>query len=158
LQETARWSDKEPTDNKLAFSQTKFDAVMQDIWDNAGSTSDAYSCYLSSFQMTKALGFTGMNSQRSTIPAKRGENMVVKDIDVYVTPWGVVNFVLSRENRSRDVFILRDDMWAVANLRGMKNEPLAKSGDSEKRQVLCELTLVSKNEKASGGIFDNSTS
>jgi hypothetical protein len=56
------------------------------------------------------------------------------------------------------VFIMQDDMWAVGVLRSTRNEELAKTGDNEKRQVLTELTLVSRNEKANGGIFDNTVS
>jgi hypothetical protein len=56
----------------------------------------------------------------------------------------------------RDVTALVLDMkyWEVAYLRRMKQEPLAKTGDSEKRQLLVEFTLVSKNEKASGKVTD----
>jgi hypothetical protein len=35
---------------------------------------------------------------------------------------------------------------------------LSKTGDSEKRQLLTELTLISRNEGASGGVFDLTTS
>jgi hypothetical protein len=49
-------------------------------------------------------------------------------------------------------------MWAVGVLRATRNEELAKTGDNEKRQVITELTLISKNEKASGAIYDNTTS
>lgn len=147
----ARTDDGSPT----AFSQTKFDTVMQSIWESGGKPD---TCYLSAFQMDIALGFTGNNNQRSTVRASRGRNEVINDVDIYVTPWGTVEFRPTRENRSRDVFIMQSDMWKVANLRPMKNTPLAKTGDNTKRQVLCELTLVCKNEKASGGIFDNTTS
>jgi hypothetical protein len=74
---------------------------------------------------------------------------------VYVTPWGTVELKPTRENRARDVFIMQDDMWAVGVLRATKNEELAKTGDNEKRQVVTELTLVCRNEKSSGGIYDN---
>jgi hypothetical protein len=111
--------------------------------------------YLSAFQMNLALGFTGNNNQRSNIQASANE--VRKDMAVYVTPWGSVQFVPSRENRSRDVFVLQSDMWKVGVLRPTKNQELAKTGDNEKRQIVTELTLVSANEKASGGIFDNTT-
>lgn len=147
----ARTDDGTPT----AFSQTKFDSVMQSIWE-AGGRPDTV--YLSAFQMNVALGFVGMNNQRSTIAASSGRNMVVKDMDVYVTPWGNVTFIPSRENRSRDVFIMQSDMWKVGVRRGTRNEPLAKTGDNDKRQVITELTLICANEKASGGVFDNTTS
>jgi hypothetical protein len=145
----ARTDDGTPT----AFSQTKFDAVMQAIWV-AGGKPD--SVYLSAFQMNLALGFTGNNNQRSNITAEAEK--VIKHMSVYVTPWGTVEFKPTRENRARDVFIMQDDMWAVGVLRATKNEELAKTGDNEKRQVVTELTLVCRNEKSSGGIYDNTTS
>lgn len=136
-----------------AFSQTKFDAVMQSIWESGGTPQ---TCYLSAFQMTKALAFDGNNNQRSQISAEGGK--VSNYLAVYLTPWGEVTFVPSRQNRSRDVFIMQDDMWCVAMLRPTKNEALAKDGDYQKRQVVTELSLVCKNEKASGIIADNTTS
>jgi len=145
----ARTDDGTPT----AFSQTKFDSVMQQIWVSGGKPD---SVYLSAFQMNLALGFTGNNNQRSNVVAE--DETVIKHMSVYVTPWGTVEFKPTRENRGRDVFILQDDMWAVGVLRSTRNEELAKTGDNEKRQVLTELTLVSRNEKANGGIFDNTTS
>ena len=142
----ARTDDGTPT----AFSQTKFDNVMQQIWTSGGKPD---SVYLSAFQMNIALGFTGNNNQRSNITAEAEK--VIKHMAVYVTPWGTVEFKPTRENRGRDVFIMQDDMWAVGILRPTRNTELAKTGDNEKRQVITELTLICKNEKASGGIFDN---
>ena len=153
---TGDGTDARTDGTAAAFSQTRFDGVMQSIWESGGKAS---SVYLSAFQMNKALGFTGMNNQRSTIGAAvGGNNAVVNAMDVYVTPWGTVNFIPSRENRSADVFIIQDDMFEVAELRPMKNTQLAKNGDNTTRQIVCELTLVSKNEKASGAVYDNTTS
>ena len=143
----ARTDDGTPT----AFSQTKFDTVMQSIWENGGKPDTVY---LSATQMNIALGFTGNNNQRSQVQA--GDERVIKSLSVYVTPWGTVEFMPSRENRARDVFIMQDDMWEVATLRPTKNVALAKTGDNTTRQVVTELTLVCKNEAASGIIADNS--
>ena len=144
------------TTTLLDFTQTRFDSVMQSIWEAGGKPN---SVYLSAFQMNEALGFTGMNNQRSTIGASiGGTNAVINAVDVYVTPWGTVEFMPSRENRGRDVFIMQDDMWEVAELRPMKNTQLAKTGDNTSRQIVTELTLVAKNEAANGGVFDNTVS
>ena len=141
---------------QTVFSQTDFDSVMQSIWEEGGNPDRVY---LSAFQMNKALGFTGMNNQRSTIGTSvGGTNAVVNAIDVYVTPWGTVEFTPTRENRGRDVFIMQDDMWAVGVLRPTKNVALAKTGDAEKRQIVTELTLICKNEKANGIVADCTTS
>lgn len=136
-----------------AFSQAKFDDVMQSIWEEGGKPD---TCYLSATQMTVALGFVGNNNQRSAVQA--GDETVVKSLAIYVTPWGTISFTPSRENRSRDVFILQDNMWECAVLRGTKNVALAKNGDNTTRQVTTELALCSKNEKANGAIYDNTTS
>jgi hypothetical protein len=135
------------------FSQADFDTVMQGIWESGGNPDTVY---LSAFQMNKALEFTGYNNQRSHIEAT--SKTVVKAVDIYVTPWGTVEFTPSRENRGRDVWIMDSDMWAVGVLRPTKNTELAKTGDSTKRQVLTELTLISKNEAASGLVADCTTS
>ena len=141
------------TTTLVAFSQARFDGVMQSIWEEGGKPDTVY---LSAFQMNVALGFTGNNNQRSAVQA--GDERVIKSLAVYVTPWGSVEFMPSRENRSRDIFIMQDDMWEIASLRGTKNVALAKTGDNTTRQVVTELTLCAKNEAANGGIFDNTTS
>lgn len=143
----ARTDDGTP----VAFSQTRFDPGMQSIWENGGTPDTVY---LSAFQMNVALGFTGNNNQRNTV----SKAQVSKNMEVYMTPWGSVEFIPTRQNRSRDVFIMQSDMWAVPVLRGTKNTELAKTGDAEKRQVVTELTLACLNEKAHGAVYDNTTS
>ena len=150
---TGDGTDARTDGTQEAFSQTRFDSVMQSIWEEGGKPDTVY---LSAFQMNVALGFTGNNNQRSAVQA--GDERVIKSLAVYVTPWGTVEFMPSRENRSRDVFIMQDDMWEVGVLRATKNVALAKTGDNTTRQVVTELTLCAKSEAANGGIFDNTTS
>jgi hypothetical protein len=150
---TGDGTDARTDGTQRALTQTLFDTVMQSIWENGGKPQ---SVYLSAYQMNTALGFTGNNNQRSTVTGDAQK--VYNAFDVYVTPWGTVKFKMTRENRGRDLFIMQDDMWAVPVLRGTKQTELAKTGDSTKRQVVTELSLCCKNEKASGGVFDLSTS
>ena len=150
---TGDGTDARTDGTQAAFSQDNFDTVMQSIWVAGGKPDTVY---LSAFQMNVALGFTGNNNQRSSVQA--GDERVVKSLAVYVTPWGSVEFMPSRENRSRDVFIMQDNMWEVASLRGTKNVALAKTGDNTTRQVVTELTLCAKNEAANGIIADCTTS
>ena len=129
------------------LDQDDFDDVLQSIWTEGGNP---YKVYLSPTNMNIALNFTGNNAQRNTV--QRGE--VANVVDIYMTPWGSVEFTPSRHVRGRDVLILQSDMWEVPVLRGTKNTELAKTGDATKRQVVTELTLCCKNEKANGGVFD----
>ena len=139
------------TDNEAtrAFDQDLFDDVMQQVWTSGGNPDRVY---LSPTNMNVALGFTGGQNSRRNIDA--ATETVYNSVDVYVTPWGTVEFTPSRECRGRDVYILQSDMWEVGVLRGTKNTELAKTGDATKRQVVTELTLCAKNEASSGGVFD----
>ena len=150
---TGDGTDARTDGTQAAFTQAKFDTVMESIWTNGGTPDKVY---LSPFQMNIALGFTGGGNSRRNIDA--ASETVYNSVDVYVTPWGSVEFTPSRENRSRDVYIMQSDMWCVGVLRPTKNVGLAKTGDSTKRQVLTELTLVAKNEAANGIVADLSTS
>lgn len=135
-----------------ALTQTIFDGVMQDVWE-AGGKPDCV--YLPSAQMNTVLGFTGSNNQRATIDASKTK--VVNVTDVYMTPWGTVEFKMSREmgaNLANDwVFIAQSNMVEIAEKRGMKNVPLAKTGDNSKRQITTELTLKVNNEAAHGAVY-----
>lgn len=147
----ARTDDGSP----VAFSQTRLNTVLQSIWENSNGEKNL-TVLMNAFQMTKALTFTGNNNQRATLPATG--NKVVNVIDVYMTPWGMVDFVMSRHVRARDVLVLDMSMWKIPVARGFETTPLAKTGDNEKRQIITELTLESCNQAASGGVFDNTTS
>ncbi len=150
---TGNGTDARDDGTETAFEQADFDSVMQSIWTEGGKPEVVY---LAASQLQVAIdNFTGMNNQRSYLEAsKTGQNSIVNAVDVYVTPWGRVEFVPSRHVRNQDVWILQKDKWQVANLRPVKNEPLAKTGDSEKRHIVAEWTLVSLNEKANGLVAD----
>jgi hypothetical protein len=79
---------------------------------------------------------------------------IVASVDVYESDFGTLKVVANRFQRARDALVLQTDMWAVAYLRKFVSIPLAKTGDSERKQILSEYALVSRNEKASGGVFD----
>ena len=151
---TGDGTDARTDGTQTALTQDRFNTVMQSIWENAKVDPDCV--YLSAFQMNVAQGFVGNNNQRAMIQAKGGE--VYDFMDVYVTPWGKVKFEPTRENRSRDIFIMNKDYWSIALKRPTFSEALGKTGDNDKQQVITDLTLCCKNEAAHGGIFDNTTS
>jgi hypothetical protein len=78
----------------------------------------------------------------------------------YESDFGTLRLVPDRFQRTRDVLVLQFDMWALAYISGRKmvSLSLAKTGDSERRQILSEYGLEARNEAASGGVFDLTTS
>ena len=51
-------------------------------------------------------------------------------------------------------FLIQRDMMAAAYLRDFSMNELAKTGDSERVQLLVEWTLEMRNEKAHGILLD----
>ncbi len=103
-------------------------------------------------------GFAGIAAQRYMAPAD-APTTIVGAADVYMSDFGTLSVVPNRfmnsTNSAADAaFIIDPDMLAVAYLRPFQTIELAKTGDSEKTQLLAELTLECKNEAACGIIAD----
>ena len=106
------------------------------------------------FNKQKLSGFTG-NSTRFDAGA---DATLYTSVDVYASDFGQLQVVPNRFSRDRDAWVLDMDFWGVAFLRDFTMHELSKTGDSEKRQLLLEATLESRNEAASGCVADLTTS
>lgn len=82
------------------------------------------------------------------------DKKVTASVDVYISDFGQLKAVPNRFQRSRDVFVLQSDMWAMAWLRPLFQKELAVTGDSERRQIIGEYSLEACNPKANGAIVD----
>src|SRR6056300_1097725 len=74
---TGDGTDARTDGTAAAFSQTRFDGVMQSIWQSGGKPDTVY---LTDAQMDVALGFAGNNNQRSNITAEAEK--VIKHMSV----------------------------------------------------------------------------
>jgi hypothetical protein len=133
-----------------AFTEAQLKDVVKQCWDNGG---DPSMIMLGSFNKQKLSGFTGGSTKMTSAEDKR----LVAAIDIYESDFGSMTVVPNRLSRNRDCFVLSPDMWAVAFLRDFQLMDLAVTGDAQKKAMLAEYTLVSKNEKASGAVFDLTT-
>lgn len=79
---------------------------------------------------------------------------LVNVVDIYVSPFGEVSVVPNRFLDANSALVVDTEYWSRAVLRPMQTIVLSKTGDSDKRQMLTELTLVCENSKASGLIDD----
>jgi hypothetical protein len=97
-------------------------------------------------------GFTGVAEQRYVTGAE--PTTIVAAAGAYLSDFGLISIVPDRFMRSRDALMLDSEYAALAYLRPFQTNDLAKTGDSDKTQILAELTLEVRNEKAHGGVFD----
>ena len=77
---------------------------------------------------------------------------VVNSVDILVTPFSTISVVPNRFLDANTVLMLDTEYWSRAVLRPMQTVVLAKTGDSDRRQMLTELTLVCEHDEASGKI------
>ena len=104
-------------------------------------------------------GFAGIAAQRYEAPSNK-PTTIVGAADVYLSDFGTLSVVPNRfmtadsGDGGEVAFVLDPEYAAVAYLRPFQTNELAKTGDSEKTQLLVEYTLEVKNEKAHAIIAD----
>ena len=134
-----------------AFTESQLKSVIKSVWNAGGNPTMVM---VGPFNKQKLSGFTG-NSTRFDAGA---DATLYTSVDVYASDFGQLQVVPNRFSRDRDAYILDMDYWGVAFLRDFTMHELSKTGDSEKRQLLVEATLESRNEGASGSVMDLTTS
>lgn len=130
-----------------AFTETQLKNVLQQCWVQGGNPSVIM---VSGSNKQVASTFTGGATRFDDSQDRK----VYAAVDVYASDFGDLKIIPNRFQRARDALILDMDYWEVAFLRNTQTFPLAKTGDTEKNQILAEYTLRSKQEAASGIVAD----
>jgi hypothetical protein len=142
-----------PTDSTAAGTVTEaaLKAVLQAVWTAGGDPK-----VLMVGPATKSrvsTSFAGI-ATRYRDANKNGGTAIVSGVDLYISDFGEHKIVPNRFSRDQNILCLDMEYWALAQLRPLKATELAKTGDSERKQLIMEATLVSRNEKASGKVTD----
>lgn len=87
--------------------------------------------------------FTGLATRFSDVKT-RAQAQIVGSADVYVSFAGAHNIVVSRWAPTTVVFALDMNTWQIDYLRPFQTLDIAKIGDSDRRMLLVEWTLVAK--------------
>ena len=144
-------SDARNDGTQRAMTEDMLKEVIKNVWNAGGNPSVVM---VGPFNKQKISGFTGGYTRFDASEDKT----LYTSIDVYSSDFGDLEVVPNRFSRDRDALVLDMDYWSVGFLRDFTMHELSKTGDAEKRQLLVELTLISRNEAASGGVFDLTTS
>jgi hypothetical protein len=101
----------------------------------------------------KVSSFAGIAAQRYMAPGDQ-PTTIIGAADVYMSDFGTLNVVPDRFMRTRDALLIDPEYAALAYLRPFATMDLAKVGDSDKTQILCEFTLEMRNEAAHAIVAD----
>lgn len=144
---------------QVAFTEANLKTVLSSCWTNGGKPN---LIMVGAFNKQVFSTFTG----RATTIQEADSKKIVASVEAYESDFGRLKVVPNRFMRvdgssrvGREAFVLQTDLWALAFLNGrnMIQIPLAKTGDSDRRQVLAEWSVVSRNEKGSGIVADITT-
>lgn len=136
---------------QIALTEALMKAKLQECWTEGG---DPRILMCGPHNKGVISGFAGIATlYRDTAPSNK-QASIIGAADVYVSDWGELQVVPNRFSRDRTLLILDMDMWAISYLRPFRVQPLSKTGDSERRQLLVEWAVEARNEKASGKVAD----
>jgi hypothetical protein len=140
-----------PTDGtQRAFTETLLKTVIASTY-GAGGKPTILS--LGTTQKQNFSAFVGIAVNRYQLN-KAEMGAIIGAADVYVSDFGQLAVVPNIFQRNRSALLISPKFVKIANYRAMKNWPLAKTGDADKRQLLVEWTLEVCNEAAHGIVAD----
>jgi hypothetical protein len=139
--------------NTRTFTETLLKSVVAEVFASGGVPKILM---VGATGKQKVSSFTGLSAYRYNVNGGNGGSpaTIIGAADVYLSDFGSMSVVPNRFMRSRDALILDPEYAALAYLRPFQTNELAKAGDSDKTQVLVEVTLEVKNEAAHGIIAD----
>ena len=149
------------------LTEAMIQAVAKSCFENGGHPSTIL-CGTSQKQTISSFAETSSGTPISQIYNKSDGDSpasMVAAIDVYTGDFGTYSIKpdlwigydgsgRSSSSAGRDVFLLDFEYWDCAYLRPWGVHDLARTGDSEKRQILVEYGLRAKNEASSGVVAD----
>lgn len=148
---TGDGTDARTDGTQRVLAESDVSAVLASIADQGG---DPTKIMVGTFNKQAFSALSG-NSSRFVDGT---EQVLSPAVHVYRSDFGDLEICFNRFQRARSALILDMDMWAMSTLRDFQSTDLAKTGDTDRKQILVEYTLECRQEAASGIIADLTTS
>jgi hypothetical protein len=139
-----------------AFTETMLKSAVKKAYEQGGTPTVLM---VTPTQKQVVSAFAGIAQQRYQAPSNK-PTTIVGAADVYLSDFGTLSVVPNRfmtadsDDNGEVAFVLDPEYASIAYLRPFATNELAKTGDSEKTQLLVEYTLEVKNEAAHAIIAD----
>jgi hypothetical protein len=132
-----------PTDGTTtgALTSGALNAALEGAWDDGGDT-DIIA--VSAAVKNTVNNLTSIATRQVDV-SRGAQASITGAADLYVSNFGVHRVLLHRHVRGSVALCLDTSLWAWAPLDDFFMEPLAKTGDGEKRQIIVEGTLEARN-------------
>jgi len=136
------------TSTDVAFTETMLKTAIQSVWAEGG---DPKILMVGPYNKTVASTFAGLAEQRVTYNNAKPLK-IIATADVYLSDFGEVAIVPNRFQPENFAFVLDPEYACVSYLRPFRTFDIAKTGDSDKKEMVVEYGLRIKSEKAHAAI------
>ena len=136
------------TSTDVAFTETMLKTAIQNVWAEGG---DPKILMVGPYNKTVASTFAGLAEQRVTYNNAKPLK-IIATADVYLSDFGEVAIVPNRFQPENFAFVLDPEYASVSYLRPFRTFDIAKTGDSDKKEMVVEYGLRVKSEKAHAAI------
>lgn len=137
------------TGTARAFAQSQLDGVLLSCYQNTGKIPKLAFCAPKQKQAVSQIAPTGQ-----TRYVEANGKKLSTSFDVYEGDFGQITLIPSIFQAAGTITLVDPDYMKIAYLRPFEKIPLSKIGDSDRFELLQELTLEVSNEKAHGAIYD----
>ncbi len=138
------------------FIESDLKSCIKLCWDDGG---DPGVVMVGAFNKMQASGFSGIGTQyRDVQPSAVAPGSIVGAADLYVSDFGTHQIVANRFQNANEVYVLDLEYWSVDFLYPFTQEPLAKTGLSDRVLISTQVTLAALNPNASGKVFNVTSS
>lgn len=132
-----------------AVTEAMFKTVLQEIYTNSGDSPEY--AFLSPKNKQNVSAFTGPGTRFIEVK----DDVLLTAVTEYESDFGRIKMVPDIFlAQSGDIYFINPEYLKVAYLRPFQVFPLAKTGDSDQKEMLCEWALEVCNEHAHGAIYD----
>ena len=135
----------------VAVTEAMVKSMVQKVFNSSGDAPEYL--LVSSTNKQNISAFTGPSGGTRFTQVEDKKLRTV--VDIYETDFGDVKIIPDIFlAHSGDIFGINPNYVRIAYLRPFQTIPLAKTGDSDKKELLVEYTLEMGNEHAHGAIYD----
>ena len=126
------------------LTSADFNSVLEQAWTSGGNPDYVF------LTGTLKQAFSALSFSSITKFDRTEDQTLYSAVEVFVSDFGTLKLIPDRFILTKTVFAAQMDLWAVAFLRNMVRQPLAKTGDTDREQLIVEYTLEARNQKGSG--------
>lgn len=149
---TGDGTDTRTAGTARAFTEGLLKSVLADCADAGG---DPNLILLGSFNKQAMSAFEGNVTRFASTTTDA--NTLKTSIDVYESDFGLLEVVYSPQQNASSCLVLDTELWSLPMLRAFSTTELAKNGDYDRKQILCEWTLECGDESGNAAVYDLTT-